>query len=50
MLQTSVQRYIFLPKQPKENTEKITSLQHFLDLDWLWNAEMAKMRHAIYAF
>ena len=46
----SLQRYIFLPKQPKENTEKITSLQHFLDLDWLWNAEMAKMRHAIYAF
>ena len=46
----SVQRYIFLPKQPKENTEKITSLQHFLNLDWLWNAEMAKMRHSIYAF
>ena len=35
--------YIFLPKQPKENTEKITSLQHFLDLDWLWNAEIAKL-------
>ena len=46
----SIQRYIFLPEQPKENTKKITSLSHFLDLDWLWNAEMAKMRHAIYAF
>ena len=25
-----LQRYIFLPKQPKENTEKITNLLHFL--------------------
>ena len=31
----SLQRYGFLPKQPKENTEKITNLQHFLDFDWL---------------
>ena len=29
---------------PKENTEKITNLPHFLDLDWLWNAEMATKR------
>ncbi len=27
----SLQRYKFLPKQPKENTEKITNLLHFLD-------------------
>ena len=25
----SLQRYIILPKQPKENTEKITNLLHF---------------------
>lgn len=25
----SLQRYEFLPKQPKENTEKITNLSHF---------------------
>jgi hypothetical protein len=29
----SLQRYRFLPKQPKENTEKIINLPHFLDLD-----------------
>lgn len=41
----SLQRYKFLPKQPKENTEKkITNLPIFLDLDWLWNAEMATKR------
>jgi len=40
----SLQRYKFLPKQPKENIEKITNLPHFLDLDWLWNAEMATKR------
>ena len=28
----SLQRYKFLPKQPKENTEKITNLMIFLDL------------------
>ena len=27
----SLQRYRFLPKQPKENTEKNTNLSHFLD-------------------
>ena len=26
----SLQMYEFLPKQPKENTEKITNLSHFL--------------------
>ena len=31
----SLQRYRFLPKQPKENTEKITFLPHFLDLDFI---------------
>lgn len=40
----SLQRYKFLPKQPKENTKKITNLPFFLDLDWLWNAEMATKR------
>ena len=29
----SLQRYRFLPKQPKENTEKITNLLHFFDFD-----------------
>ena len=29
----SLQRYIFLPKQPKENTEKITNLTILLDSD-----------------
>ena len=40
----SLQRYIFLPKQPKENTEKITNLSHFLDLDRLWIAEITRTR------
>ena len=31
----SLQRCRFLPKQLKENTEKITNLSHFLDLDYL---------------
>ena len=35
MLQTSLQRYKFLPKQPKENIEKITNLSHFLDFGWV---------------
>ena len=29
----SLQSDIFLPKQPKENTEKNTNLPHFLDSD-----------------
>ena len=29
----SLQRYIFLPKQPKENTEKIIRMMIFLDWD-----------------
>jgi hypothetical protein len=35
----SLQRYRFLPKQPKENTEKITNLMIFLDSDWLYMEE-----------
>ena len=31
----SLQRYRFLPKQPKENTEKITNLMIFFDSDCL---------------
>ena len=31
----SLQRYRFLPKQPKENTEKIKNLMIFLDSDSL---------------
>ena len=31
----SLQMYEFLPKQPKENTEKITNLSHFLDFGWV---------------
>ena len=33
------QRYGFLPKQLKENTEKITNLMIFLDLGWLYMEE-----------
>ena len=36
----SLQRYRFLPKQPKENTEKITSLMIFLDSDGLYMEEV----------
>ena len=32
----SLQSDIFLPKQPKENTEKIKNLMIFLDLDGLY--------------
>lgn len=38
----SLQRYKFSPKQPKENTEKITNLMIFLDFDWLFYTEIAK--------
>ena len=31
----SLQSDIFLPKQPKENTEKIINLPHFLDFGWV---------------
>ena len=31
----SLQRYNFFPKQPKENTEKITNLPHFLVFGWV---------------
>ena len=43
MLQTSLQRYRFLPKQPKENTEKITNLMIFLDSCHLYNADIPKL-------
>ena len=36
----SLQRYKFLPKQPKENTENITNLSHFLVFGWVKNAEI----------
>ena len=35
----SLQRYGFLPKQPKENTEKITNPMIFLDSGWLYMEE-----------
>lgn len=35
----SPQRYRFLPKQPKENTEKNTNLMIFLDSGWLYMEE-----------
>lgn len=44
MLQTSLQMYEFLPKQPKENTEKITNLSHFLVLGWASDTERAMKR------
>ncbi len=34
-----MQRYEFLPKQPKENTEKNTNLMIFLDSDGLYMEE-----------
>ena len=39
----SLQRYIFLPKQPKENTEEITNLMIFLDSCHLYNADIPKL-------
>ena len=43
MLQTSMQRYRFLPKQPKENTEIIIYLMVFLDSCHLYNADIPKL-------
>ena len=43
MLQTSMQRCRFLPKQPKENTEKIIYLMIFLDSCHLYNADIPKL-------
>ena len=43
MLQTSLQRYRFLPEQPKENTEKIINLMLFLDSCHLYNADIPKL-------
>ena len=43
MLQTSMQRCRFLPKQPKENTEKNTNLMIFLDSCHLYNADIPKL-------
>ena len=40
----SLQMYEFLPKQPKENTEKITNLSHFLVLGWASDTERAMKR------
>ena len=37
------QRYRFLPKQPKENTEEITNLMFFLDSGHLYNADIPKL-------
>ena len=50
MLQNHCKGTDFSPNNQKKTQKKITNLINFLDLDWLWNAEMAKMRHAIYAF
>ena len=47
----SMQRYRFLPKQPKENTEKIINLMIFLILigyrmlKWQWNGKWRKTCH-----
>ena len=41
----SLQRYKFLPKQPKENTEKITNLMIFLDSDGLYMEEGRCLSH-----
>ena len=38
-----LQRYRFLPKQPKENTEKIINLMLFLDSCHLYNADIPKL-------
>ena len=39
----SLQRYRFLPKQPKENTEKNINLMIFLDSCHLYNADIPKL-------
>ena len=36
-----MQRYDILPKQPKENTEKITNLMIFLDSEHLYQTKIA---------
>jgi hypothetical protein len=46
----SLQRYKFLPKQPKENAEEITNLMIFLDLDRLCMEEGNLYLHNYYAF
>ena len=40
------QKYVFLPKQPKENTEKITNLIIFY-FAWLYDAEIPKLCHYV---
>ena len=42
----SLQRYIFLAEQPKENTEKITNLIIFY-FAWLYDAEIPKLCHYV---
>ncbi len=39
-------KYVFLPKQPKENTEKITNLIIFY-FAWLYDAEIPKLCHYV---
>ena len=40
------QKYVFFPKQPKENTEKITNLIIFY-FAWLYDAEIPKLCHYV---
>ncbi len=44
MLQNHYKGADFSPNNQKKTLKKITNLPHFLDLDWLWNAEMATKR------
>ena len=39
-------KYVFFPKQPKENTEKITNLIIFY-FAWLYDAEIPKLCHYV---
>lgn len=39
-------KYVFLPKKPKENTEKITNLIIFY-FAWLYDAEIPKLCHYV---
>ena len=50
MLQNHYKGTDFSPNNQKKTQKKSQTCHIFLILDWVWNVEMAKMRHAIYAF
>ena len=46
MLQNRLKGMIFYLNNQKRR-HKSTNLLHFIDLGWVWNADISKMRHAI---